>query len=140
MYSHHTEGPAKKVHPNTTNDKLKGKPFYAKNKGVFDLLDPYLTTTNKDHRAFKPKELNGYAKKNGATYWVCDETPKAWGHGPKHNPLPKDSVPFPHPPMRDEMVFKSETKVRRIPNSMVPVPHSGSYYLLLLGLYKNKNN
>ena len=40
------------------------------------------------------------------------------------SPLPKDSVPREPPPMRDEMVFKSATRIRRIPNSLVPVPHT----------------
>ncbi len=49
-----------------------------------DLMDPYLTTTNQYHRSFKPKELQGYPKKNIATYWECEEYPKTWGHGLKH--------------------------------------------------------
>ena len=73
-----------KVYPNTENEKLKGKQYFPKNQGVFDLMDPYLTTANKVHRRFKPKELNGYAKKDVPTYWVCEEYPKAWGHGPRH--------------------------------------------------------
>ena len=70
--------------PSTQNDKLRGRPFHVKDKGVLNLNDMYLTTTNKDHRAFKPKELNGYAKKDVPTYWECEEYPKAWGHGLKH--------------------------------------------------------
>ncbi|KAK2163037.1 hypothetical protein LSH36_87g06000 [Paralvinella palmiformis] len=123
--NHHTEGPSKKVVPTTENPKLKGKPYYVRDKGVLDLVDPYLTTTNMYHRSFKPKELQGYPKKDIATYWECEEYPKAWGHGLQHNPLPKDSVPRQKPPMRDEMVFKSETKIRRVPQKLVPVPHSG---------------
>ena len=40
------------------------------------------------------------------------------------SPIPKDSVPRQHPPMRDEMVFKTETRIRRVPPKSVPVPHS----------------
>ena len=70
--------------PTTENKKLKGKPFYVRDKGVLDLMDPYLTTTNQYHRSFKPKDLAGYPKKDIATYWECEDYPKAWGHGLKH--------------------------------------------------------
>ena len=122
---HLTNGPAKRVLPTTQNEKLKGKPFFVRDKGVMDLNDMYLTTTNKHHRSFKPKELESYPKKNVATYWECEEYPKAWGHGLHHNPIPKESVPRQPPPMRDEMVFKSETRIRRVPPKSVAVPHSG---------------
>lgn len=125
LSSHHSDGPSKQIAPTTTNEKLRGRPFYVRDKGVFDLNDPYLTTTNQHHRAFKPKELESYPKKNVATYWQCEDYPKAWGHGLKHNPVPKDSVPREQPPMRDTMVFKSATQVRRIPPKSVPVPHTG---------------
>lgn len=68
----------------TQNPKLQGEPFYVKDKGVLRCLDPYLSTTNQDHRAFKPAELKRYPKKDVATYWDCEEYPKAWGHGLKH--------------------------------------------------------
>ena len=41
-----------------------------------------------------------------------------------YSPIPKDSVPREPLPMRDEMVFKSATKIRRIPPSYIPVPHA----------------
>ncbi len=82
--NHHTEGPSKKVVQTTQNDKLRGRPFLVRDHAVMRLNDPYLTTTNKDHRSFTPKELNGYAKKDVPTYWECEEYPKAWGHGLKH--------------------------------------------------------
>ena len=41
------------------------------------------------------------------------------------SPVPKDSVPRDRLPMRDPTWFKTATRVPRIPNSMVPVPHSG---------------
>ena len=49
-----------------------------------DLNDPYLTTTNKFHRRFTNKELDSYPRKDIATYWECEEYPKAWGFGMKH--------------------------------------------------------
>ena len=70
--------------PSTKNDKLKGRPHFVRDKGVLNLNDPYLTTTNKYHHAFLPKDLNGYAKKDVPTYWECEEYPKTWGHGLKH--------------------------------------------------------
>ena len=70
--------------PSTQNKKLQGKPYFVKDKGVLHLNDPYLTTTNRIHRRFKPKELEGYPKKDVPTYWECEEYPKAWGHGLKH--------------------------------------------------------
>ena len=74
----------KQMVPSTQNKKLQGKPYFVRDKAVLDLLDPYLTTTNSCHRAFKPKELDRYPKKDIATYWECEEYPKAWGHGLKH--------------------------------------------------------
>lgn len=68
----------------TQNPKLQGKPFYVRDKGVLSLLDPYLSTTQKDHRSFKPDELKKYPKKDIATTWQCEDMPKSWGHGLKH--------------------------------------------------------
>ena len=39
------------------------------------------------------------------------------------SPLPKDTIPRERPPMRDATWFKSETKIRRIPDKSMPVPH-----------------
>merc|ERR1712038_7321 len=125
LHNHHTDGPSKQIYPTTKNEKLKGRPFFVRDKGVHNLNDMYLTTNNKEHRAYKPKELAGYAKKDVPTYWECEEYPKAWGHGLTHNPLPKDSVPRERPPMRDQTWFRTETKIRRLPNRLVPVPHTG---------------
>ena len=75
---------SQQIIPTTENPKLKGKPFYVRDKGVLNELDPYLTTTAKTHRSFKPKELQGYAKKDVPTYWECEEYPKSWGHGSHH--------------------------------------------------------
>lgn len=125
LHDHHKDGPSKIGQATTQNPKLQGKPFYVQDRGVLALLDPYLSTTQKDHRAFKPTELKKYPKKDAATFWQCEDYPKAWGHGLKENPLPKTSVPREQLPMRDTMVFKTKTKIPRPPKSMVPVPHSG---------------
>lgn len=56
--------------------------------------------------------MTGYPKKDGATYWVCEDYPKAWGHGTKESPLPKLSSQQPHEgPMIDGMIFKSKTHI-----------------------------
>ncbi|XP_074660236.1 stabilizer of axonemal microtubules 3-like [Tubulanus polymorphus] len=125
LKDHHTNGPSKVAVASGENDKMKGRPFFVRDKNVLNLLDPYLSTTQRDHRAFKKDELKGYPKKDIATYWDCEEYPKAWGFGLKDNPLPKSAVPRRQLPMRDETWFKSETKIRRLPYSAVPVPHSG---------------
>ena len=69
------------------------------------------------------QELGEYPKKQYATYWECEEYPKAWGHGSKENPLPVHSVPRSDRPMRDEVVFPTATTIPRLPKSLKPVPH-----------------
>lgn len=125
LHDHHVEGPSKLGQATTQNPKLQGKPFYVRDQGVLQHLDPYLSTTQKDHRAFQPRELKKYPKKDVATYWQCEDYPKAWGHGLKENPFPKTAVKRDPLPMRDTMVFPTATKVPRPPKAMVPVPHSG---------------
>ncbi|KAJ8298646.1 hypothetical protein KUTeg_022706 [Tegillarca granosa] len=125
LKDHHVDGPSKVGQGTTQNPKLQGNPFYVRDHGVLRLLDPYLSTTHKDHRSFKPDELKKYPKKDVATYWECEEYPKAWGHGLKHNPIPKDTVPREQLPMVDPTWFKSRTKIPRQPKTMIPVPHGG---------------
>jgi hypothetical protein len=72
-----------RIIPSTENEKLKGRPFYVRDQGLLTELDPYLSTTHKDHRSFKKDELKKYPKKDIATYWDCEEYPKAWGFGVK---------------------------------------------------------
>ncbi|KAL7062322.1 hypothetical protein AAHC03_0142 [Spirometra sp. Aus1] len=88
-------------------------------------LDPYLTTNLKTHRSWNPDELKGYPKKDILTHWETNKAPKAWGYGLKNNPITEESVPRQQFPMRDELKFKFETKIRRIPPPPVTVPHSG---------------
>lgn len=68
----------------TENPKLKGRVFYPSDLGIMDLNEPYLTTNMKYHRVFKPKELDGVAKKDAVTYWQAEDYPKTLGHGLKH--------------------------------------------------------
>ncbi|PVD18243.1 hypothetical protein C0Q70_21769 [Pomacea canaliculata] len=125
LQDHHKDGPSKYGEGSTQNPKLQGEPFYVRDKGILHNLDPYLSTTHKDHRSFKLSELKGYAKKDIPTFWDCEEYPKAWGHGQKHNSLPKHTVPREKLPMRDTMVFPTATKIPRPPKAMIPVPHQG---------------
>lgn len=93
--------------------------------GVFNLLDPYLTTYNKEHHKWNKDQWNGIAKKDALTIYDSEETPKAWGFGSKQNPIPIDEPPRSNLPMRDEIWFKSETKQRNVHCPPKPVKHSG---------------
>ena len=68
----------------TQNLNLKGQPFFIRDKEILKLLDPFISTTHKEHHSFKSVELNAYPKKNVPTYWECEQYPKAWGFGLKH--------------------------------------------------------
>uniref|UniRef100_A0A0B6ZBH8 Uncharacterized protein n=1 Tax=Arion vulgaris TaxID=1028688 RepID=A0A0B6ZBH8_9EUPU len=125
LQDHHNEGPSKVGVASTQNHRLQGKPFYVKDKGILNILDPYLSVTQRDHRFFPPSELSEYPKKDIPTVWDCENYPKAWGHGQHHNPLPKDNVARDKLPMRDELMFPSATKIPRLPKAHVPVPHGG---------------
>lgn len=123
---HNNEGPLKSLVPSTKNEELKGEKYFIPERGVLSYhSDIYLTTTQKDHRAFTKVELGKYPKKEYATFWECEDYPKAWGHGSKTNPLPPNLVPKEKGPMRDSMWFKTATVIPRIPKSMDLVPNSG---------------
>lgn len=123
---HHNEGPLKKLVPSTQNPELSGQKYYVSDRGVLGYhSDMYLTTTQKDHRAFKKAEMNKYPKKQYATYWECEEYPTAWGHGSTQNPLPPNSVPREKGPMRDQIWFKTATMLPRMPKSSALVPNKG---------------
>jgi hypothetical protein len=125
--NHHKDGPSKVGGGSSENPALAAQEFFVNDQGILRELDPYISTTQKDHRRFLPDEQrDGYARKNQATYWACDEYPKAWGHGPHQNPLPKGAVPRERPPMRDTMQFKHGTQIPFWPKSAKPVPN-GSY-------------
>ena len=73
------------------------------------------------HRTFSPGELGRYPKKDVATYWQCEDYPKAWGHGMRDNPLPRRLNRTDPGPMRDRTLFRSATTIPRIPQSLQPV-------------------
>ena len=75
--------------------------------------------------------MEGYPKKDYATYWACEDYTKAWGHGPRENPLPKAAVPRAKLPMRDEAdnhnldKFAHPVDIKNLPKRMKPVPNKG---------------
>ena len=93
--------------------------------GVFNLLDPYLTTYNKEHHKWPKEQQNGIGKKDALTIYDTEESPKAWGFGLKQNPIPIDEVSRKQLPMRDEIWFKTETKQRNVHCPPRPVKHTG---------------
>lgn len=103
------------------------KPIDPSQIGVFNLLDPYLTTYNKEHHKWPKEQQNGIGKKNAVTIYDTEETPKAWGFGLKQNPIPIDEVPRRNEklPMRDEIWFKTETKQNNVHCPPKPVRHGG---------------
>ncbi|XP_072033609.1 stabilizer of axonemal microtubules 3-like [Amphiura filiformis] len=121
LQDHHSSMPSP-----LANNLPKYKPSLVRDNGVLQRLDPYVPTSHRVHKRFSRHELDGYPKKDAATYWRCEDYSQAWGHGTKHNPLPKDSVPRPRPPMQDEMVFKTAIKEPvRWPERFVRIPHEG---------------
>ena len=71
--------------------------FGASDSSLITHINPYLTTTNKDHRPFTSwvnwwrnhswaiilfrTELSRYPKKDALTWWEFENYPKVWGHG-----------------------------------------------------------
>ncbi|CAF0916173.1 unnamed protein product [Didymodactylos carnosus] len=94
-------------------------------QGVFNLLDPYLTTYNKEHRRWRKDEWQGIAKKDPVTYWDTEEYPKTWGFGNTPNHLPIDSVDREQLPMRDSSWFSQSAKIRQVHQPQRFIPHSG---------------
>ena len=47
---------------------------------LIQLISPLLLSP-RNHRTFSRGELGRYPKKDVATYWQCEDYPKAWGHG-----------------------------------------------------------
>lgn len=94
--------------------------------GVFNLLDPYLTTYNKEHHKWRKDQWSGIGKKDAITIYDTEETPKAWGFGTKQNPIPGHDEPSrANFPMRDEIWFKTETKQRNVHCPAKAVKHGG---------------
>ncbi|XP_042200873.1 uncharacterized protein LOC121851249 [Callorhinchus milii] len=150
LANHHTNGPSKNIIASTENPRRAGEEFYVNDKDVLRLNEPYMSVTTKDFRPYKrylsfvcshadrfqypftdhfapAKDLEGVAKKDIATYWQTEDYPKAWGHGLKENPLPKDSQRILREtwPMRDAMQFPNPTRLTRLPARLVPVPNFG---------------
>ena len=126
-FQHHQQnGPLKSLVSSGHNRELAGNKFGISDRGVLSYHgDLYLSTTQKDHRDFTREEKSAYPQKNYATYWECENYPKAWGHGSKQNPLPVDSVPREEGPMRDHIWFKTATTIPRLPKPLQPVPNNG---------------
>ncbi|XP_013920690.1 PREDICTED: uncharacterized protein LOC106547933 isoform X1 [Thamnophis sirtalis] len=109
LAAHHTDGASKAVVATTQNNNLAGRPFYICDKTVFQLNEPYLSTTAQDFRIFTQKELQGCTRKqilNLDTY-------------------PLIRVPG---PMRDLQTFPKAT---RVPHLILnpAVPHRGLFSL-----------
>ena len=94
--------------------QVKGKRRGEINKEDFICLFRY-------HRTFSRGELGRYPKKDVATYWQCEDYPKAWGHGMRENPLPRRLTRTDPGPMRDRTVFRTATTIPRLPQSLQPV-------------------
>ena len=73
------------------------------------------------HRRFSAPEQLGYACKDAATYWLCEDYPKAWGHGTKVNPLTTPTFRSNRGPMRDRTVFRTGTSVQKLSSSVKPL-------------------
>ena len=70
---------------------------------------------------FSAPEQLGYACKDAATYWLCEDYPKAWGHGTKVNPLTTPTFRSNRGPMWDRTVFRTGTSVRKLSSSVKPL-------------------
>jgi len=121
LADHFSDGPTKELTPSTVNRLAQGRPFVPQNQAVLDRNEPYMTTNNWYHRTFSRGELGRYPKKDVATYWQCEDYPKAWGHGMRENPLPRRLTRTDPGPMRDRTVFRTATTIPRLPQSLQPV-------------------
>ncbi|XP_075771974.1 stabilizer of axonemal microtubules 3 [Pelodiscus sinensis] len=121
LAAHHADGPSKSMVPSTQNKALAGSVFYIRDGAVLRRLDPNISVTTRDFRAFTPQELQGYARKDALTYWQWEGHPKAWGHGLREPPWGRDAEPLiratacPQPP--------------RLPMLAPAVPHRGALSL-----------
>ena len=103
--------------PSTENPKGHGRSFIPQEQAVLFRNEPYMTSNNWYHRTFSKQELSGYPRRDAATYWQCEDYPKAWGHGTARNPLSKSMGDG---TMRDRRLFKTATAVFRQPRTMHP--------------------
>lgn len=58
LSQHFCEGPSQQVIASTKNTAMTAKPFFVRDKGVLNLNDIYMSTTQKDHRSFKKYVIN----------------------------------------------------------------------------------
>lgn len=121
LADHHTNGPTKELVPSGVNRGARGRGFVPQNQAVLDRLQPYLTSSKWFHRSFSSSELRRYPLKDAATYWQCEDYPKAWGHGTREKPLPRQLNRSDPGPMRDRTVFRSSTFIPRLPKSSHPI-------------------
>ncbi|CAF0873452.1 unnamed protein product [Brachionus calyciflorus] len=98
---------------NVPSDVPPSRPIDPAHAGVLNLLDPYMTTYNKEHKKWKKEEWQGIAKKDPITIYN--------GEHIKNTPniLPESK------PMKDDIWFKSEVKHRQAYCPPKPVPNSG---------------
>lgn len=122
----YVKGTTREIIPSSENYSLKGDRFVVRDIGALHCNEPYLSTTHKDHHPFSKSQLSGYPEKNVATYWQCEDYPKAWGHGMRHNPLPKKkSSSQPEIPLRDKTFFETATNIPPLSQKPPRVPHRG---------------
>ncbi|KAL5503079.1 hypothetical protein EMCRGX_G009977 [Ephydatia muelleri] len=121
LADHFANGPTKTLVPSTENPKGHGRSFIPQEQAVLFRNEPYMTSNNWYHRTFSKQELSGYPRRDAATYWQCEDYPKAWGHGTARNPLSKSMG---DETMRDRRLFKTATAVFRQPRTMHPT-HKG---------------
>jgi hypothetical protein len=121
LRDHFIDGVTKELVPSTTVNRRVGQELSATTGGVLSCNQPYLTTNNRFHRRYSAPEQLGYARKDVATYWLCEDYPKAWGHGTKVNPLTTPTCRSERGTMRDRTVFRTGTNVVILPSSLKPL-------------------
>lgn len=84
--------------------------------GVLNLLDPYMTTYNKEHRKWTRDQLKNEAKQDAITIYDTENLKNA-DYLNKNQNLSLN--------MRDEIWFKSDVKSRNVHRPLKPVPNSG---------------
>ncbi|CAM5123555.1 unnamed protein product [Natator depressus] len=131
LATHHSDGASKSMVASTENKPLAGSVFYVRDGAVLSRLDPYVSVTSRDIRAFTQQELQGYDRKDALTYWQFEGHPKAWGHGLRDSSLGKDAEPPLRPPgpPHDPSLFPSPSRPPRLPTLAPAVPHRGALSL-----------
>jgi len=115
------------------NNPIIGGPSRTKqaDQAVMTHINPYMTTTKKDHRPFTTTEQGrAYAKKNALTFWEFENYPKVWGHGSRDGAnIPPRRQLNKNDSMRDltmgGLEIKSETTKIPARPSAIHVPNKG---------------